>query len=264
MAIDLFLQPHDDPDKMAQLTQWNTFLQLPLGSDPQTFRLGWLDATKGRDQLAVFSPNSGPVSVDFLHGKKEHRRQFGGGKNQPIARALGLKHGHTPSIVDATAGMAGDAFVMASLGCSVTLIERSPIIAALLQDALQRGQDEGTEDTQAILKRMSLLNADAASTLPDISPAPEVVYLDPMYPEKKKRSAVKKEMQLLQALVGPDMDSTPLLDAALAVATERVVVKRPLKAPPLMSEKGILPTVNIQSPNTRYDVYVIKVISAQN
>ncbi|WP_024852012.1 class I SAM-dependent methyltransferase [Hydrogenovibrio kuenenii] len=238
------------------------------------FLLGWLNTNENvlPPRLALFSKKTGPVFIDFLGGKKNHRRQFGGGKGQPLARAVGASAEHPPKLIDATAGMGGDAFVFATLGCDVLMIERSPVIAALLQDALNRAKTElklehegqttrfdAEERTflEETIEHMSLVNADAADFLNNEKPDADVIYLDPMYPEKKKKAATNKEMTALQGLVGPDMDSSNLLEAALQVAKKRVVVKRPTKAEPIQLADGRLPSANIQSPNTRYDLYTL-------
>ncbi|MDQ7017408.1 MAG: class I SAM-dependent methyltransferase [Gammaproteobacteria bacterium] len=193
-------------------------------------------------------------SISFSSGKAAHRRQFGGGRNQPLARAIGLKKGATPSVVDATAGLGRDAFVLATLGCHVTMIERSPIIALLLQQALEEGSHNN--DIRSICQRLSLVNQDASDYLLNLPSEqhPEVIYLDPMYPGRQKKAQVKKEMQLLQTLLGKDLDSEQLLAAALKTAQKRVVVKRPKGAEPLT---GQAPHSCIESPNTRYDLYPI-------
>ena len=82
--------------------------------------------------LGLESPHHGAVTSDFVGGAARHRREFGGGAGQPVARAIGLKGSQRPQVVDATAGLGRDAFVMASLGCRVTLVERSPVAAALV------------------------------------------------------------------------------------------------------------------------------------
>ena len=212
-------------------------------------------------KLALLSADSGPVLVDFIGGKKNHRRQFGGGKGQPLARAIGIQQTTPPTILDATAGMGGDAFVFASLGCKVLMVERSPIVSALLQDALERANNAPDLEPEVsdIVQRLSLVNADSADYLLSAKPEVDVIYMDPMYPEKKKAASAKKEMKALQHLVGPDMDSEKLLDAALHTAKQRVVVKRPAKAPTI---NGIQPNSEISSPNTRYDIYSIKALKA--
>ena len=198
-------------------------------------------------------PAPGPVFIDFVSGKTAHRRQFGGGRGQPLARAIGLKSGRTPSVIDATAGLGRDAFVLATLGCEVRMVERSPIIAALLGDALMRAADD--PGVGEIVARMALLQGDARAQLTALpeSARPDVVYLDPMYPHREKSALVKKEMRIFRSLVGDDEDSAELLNAPRQVARNRVVVKRPAKAPTLDQTP---PSMTINSPNTRYDVYL--------
>ena len=246
-------------------------LGLALSRDlpaPAPMQMGWWQDPKQPTtengspdyKLALFPPNSGPVYIDFIHGKKNHRRQFGGGKGQPLARAV-LAQQH-PYIIDATAGMGGDGFVFASLGCQVTLIERSPIIAALLADAIERTQQPDTPaDIRAIMARITLIEADAAEYLATPGITADVIYCDPMYPDKKKTAAAPKEMQALQHLIGADQDSETLLAAALQTARKRVVVKRPKKAPSLI---GPAPDAHIASPNTRYDLYTRTRLTAPN
>lgn len=205
-----------------------------------------------QQKLAILSEHSGPVFIDFNEGKKAHRRQFGGGKNQPLTRAIGLSGKYKPSVLDATAGMGSDSFIFASLGCEVTLLERSKPIAEILNDALLRGRQD--PEISDILNRMTLVNADTTHYLLSTRPNIDVIYLDPMYPEKKKSAAPKKEMKLLQTLVA-DLDSEHLLNAARQTATYRVIVKRPKGAPYVGGQK---PQAEISSPNTRYDLYINK------
>lgn len=214
--------------------------------------LGWQ-----ADKLSLFTDAKTAVNIDFTAGKLLHRLKFGGGKGQPLARAVGLQKAlqnqAALTILDATAGLAGDSFVFASLGAHVTLIERNPFVALLIEDALIRAQAANIEALNPIIQRMTLFNTDGVQKLQQL-PAHDVVYLDPMYPEKKKSAAAKKGMQALQKLVGPDTDSQDLLASALTAAKKRVVVKRPKGAPPLIGPK---PSESIQSPNTRYDLYFI-------
>jgi len=223
---------------------------LPLESDLHErpdLLFGWY-----KNKLALFPNDSGPVFADFVEGKLAHRRQYGGGKKQPLARAIGLSSKNAPSVIDATAGMGRDSFVLASLGCVVKMIERSSVIAALLQDALDRAYQDS--EVSEIAGRLSLVFSDSYEYLSDAH-AEDVIYLDPMYPEKRKSAAVKKEMRVLQKLAGPDQDSHKLLAIALKKARHRVVVKRPKHAEPLY---GQIPNTTISSPNTRYDIYTIK------
>ena len=192
----------------------------------------------------------GAISVDFVHGRLAHRRQFGGGRGQPLARAIGLKAGANPSVVDATAGLGRDAFVLASLGAKVTLLERSPVVAALLRDGLARLASH--PEHAAIAANMQLMHTNAIAWLRQCTQPPEVVYLDPMYPVRDKSALVKKEMRVIRALVGADEDIVQLFEAARHCARRRVVVKRPKTAPPLTA---IQPSGCVESKNTRYEIY---------
>jgi 16S rRNA (guanine1516-N2)-methyltransferase len=195
------------------------------------------------------------IHVDFIEGALAHRQKYGGGKQQPLPKAAGMKQGQpAPSVLDLTAGLAKDAFILASLGCSVTMVERSPIVAALVQDAIQRASHEPT--FKPILQRgFRLVNANALDYLKTIAETerPDTIYLDPMYPERHKSALVKKNMQLLQKLLGPDEDSADVLTAALHVAKKRVVIKRPKGAEEISQYK---PAFCVESKNTRYDVYL--------
>nr|WP_086939227.1 class I SAM-dependent methyltransferase [Thaumasiovibrio occultus] len=198
-------------------------------------------------------PKLGAIFVDFVSGAVAHRRKFGGGRGQAIAKAVGLKQGKNPTVLDATAGLGRDAFVLASLGCKVMMIERHPVVAALLDDGLRRAQAD-SEIGGWMRERMSLLHAVSHQAMVDsVTEMPDVVYLDPMYPHKKKSALVKKEMRVFQSLVGSDDDADDLLTPALALATQRVVVKRPDYAEPLNNQ---VPSMAIETKKNRFDVYV--------
>jgi 16S rRNA (guanine1516-N2)-methyltransferase len=194
----------------------------------------------------------GPIRIDFVSGALAHRRRYGGGRSQPLARAAGMKPGFNPTVWDATAGLGRDGFVLASLGCRVTLCERSATLAALLQDALQRAD---ADIGGWVCRRLHLVHGDSSVLLQNLGGRrqPEVVYLDPMYPPGKEHVLVKKEMRALQELLGPDRDSDALLEIALSSARRRVVVKRPRRAGWLNAKK---PDTCIVSKKTRYDIYV--------
>jgi 16S rRNA (guanine1516-N2)-methyltransferase len=206
---------------------------------------------------------AGPVSVDFSHGASDHRRKFGGGKGQMIAKAVGLKGKFRPHVLDATAGLGGDAFVLASLGCSMTLLERSPIVHTLLADGLQRGRDWAAghdHELSAILTAMQLIHEDSLSYLVNLAEKdeeqrPDVIYLDPMFPERSKSAKVKKAMVAFHSVVGADADADGLLALALAGARYRVVVKRPTKAPFLADRT---PSYQLQGKSSRFDIYTLK------
>ena len=200
------------------------------------------------------------IKVDFTSGSLAHRQKYGGGKGQTIAKAIGMKKADSPiTILDVTAGLAKDAFVFACLGCKVTMLERHPIIAELVRDAINQARN--AENFIAIFQQgFSLIQTDALDYLTNLNnnskaSRPDVIYLDPMYPERKKSAAVKKNMQFLQKLTThySDKNESTLLPLALECATKRVVVKRPKGAPHLTSTQ---PTLTYESKITRYDVYI--------
>lgn len=202
------------------------------------------------------TPDINDLQIDFGSASNTYRRLHGGGRGQPIARAIGIKtYGLPLTILDATAGLGQDAFVLACLGCNVTMIERSPIIAKLLEDALQRGA--AVTDIQEIIARMHLIHADAITVLRDLSTynlqAPDVIYLDPMFPERTKSALVKKEMRALKQIIGDDPDAADLLHAACKVAKRRVVVKRPRNAEFL---GGVKPHSSQIGAANRFDLYM--------
>jgi len=224
--------------KPSQLTSSSLYLSLEAG----TLRL--LDAAR---------PKEGGVSVDFASDALDYRVKHGGGKQEFVARAVGIKGNETPTILDATGGLGRDAFILASLGCAVTLIERSPVVAALLESGLERAA-LNAELSDWLPQQLSLQHANSIEFMQNWAfEAPDVIYLDPMFPHRKKSAAVKKEMRLFQQLLGADPDSDALLLPAIALAKKRVVVKRPANAPNLANRK---PQATVSSKKHRFDIYL--------
>ncbi|THD47620.1 16S rRNA (guanine(1516)-N(2))-methyltransferase RsmJ, partial [Enterobacteriaceae bacterium ML5] len=220
MSVCLLCEEGADEGALSVLAQrWN------LTSDPDAVMA--LVLTPERLELRKRDePKLGAIFVDFVGGTLAHRRKFGGGRGEAVAKAVGVKGRYLPDVVDATAGLGRDAFVLASLGCKVRMLERNPVVAALLDDGLARGYRDA-EIGPWLRERMTLLHASSLTALSELSPKPEVVYLDPMYPHKQKSALVKKEMRVFQGLVGPDEDADGLLEPARRLATKRIVVKRP-------------------------------------
>ncbi len=229
--------------------------------DDQSFVLVLEPEGLGLQTLGEKSP--GVIRVDFVGGAVQHRRQFGGGKGQMIAKAVGLKSSFRPFVLDATAGLGKDAFVLATLGCTLQLHERNPVVFALLADGLQRAHRQASvEDFELreILARVSLQARDSLDYLRGLNEGadnkkPDVIYLDPMFPERQKSASVKKEMKAFHALVGEDPDASEMLELALAQVEYRVVVKRPRKAPFISQRK---PSFQLEGKSGRYDIYTVK------
>ncbi len=168
-----------------------------------------------------------------------------------LVRAARVRGVAAPTAVDATAGLGEDSLLLAAAGFTVTMYEKDPVIAALLQDALERAANE--PQLSAIVERMTLVEGDSVAALRAMGAAPDVVFLDPMFPERTKSAAVKKKFQLLHRLERPCEDERELLDAALAAGPRKVVIKRPPKGPCLA---GVRPSHAVAGKAVRYDVIV--------
>ena len=181
-----------------------------------------------------------------------HRRKFGGGRGEAVAKAVGIKGNDFPTVIDATAGLGRDAFVLAAIGCKVRLVERHPVVAALLEDGLARAYADA-EIGKFMQERMQLVAVSHIAQLDCEKEQADVVYLDPMYPHKQKSALVKKEMRVFQHLVGADLDADSLFLPAKALARKRMVVKRPDYAPFMAEMK---PDFSHTTKNHRFDIYL--------
>jgi 16S rRNA (guanine1516-N2)-methyltransferase len=208
----------------------------------------------------AFSKRFGPaIWADFVGGRLGHRASTPGGGAAMLRRAVGFKAAPW-QVCDATAGLARDAFLLASIGCAVTAIERSAVVAALVADGVARARQLADAAVLASLGRIQWIAADSRQwlaafnkngTVPD---RPDVVYLDPMFPARRKSALVKKEMRLCRLVAGDDGDAGELLELARSAATARVVVKRPVGAAPLA--EGV--AYEYAGRTIRYDVYLPK------
>jgi len=194
----------------------------------------------------------GPVWVDFGSARMRHRRRSAA--NEAVGRAVGVRKGKLPRVLDATAGLGRDAFVLADMGCSLALCEREIVLAELLHFGLQAARSSEDQWLRAVAERIELWPGDCltvpSSKLADV----DVIYLDPMFPQRDKSALVKKEMAVLKLLLGDPNDQEPaaLLRWARSQPVSRVVVKRPSKAPPVA---GTTPSHAITGKAVRYDVY---------
>ena len=168
-----------------------------------------------------------------------------------LVRAARVRGATSPVAVDATAGLGEDALLLAAAGFAVTLFERDHVIAALLRDALRRAQE--VPQLARVVERMELIEGDSVRGLRELGFVPDVVILDPMFPQRKKSAAVKKKLQLIQQLERPCTNEGELLRAALEARPRKVVVKRPAKGPCLA---GVEPSHTVAGKAVRYDVYV--------
>jgi len=192
------------------------------------------------------------LAVDFVGGRVGYRLRSNDARSHALLKATGVSAGRPLRVIDATAGLGRDAFLLASMGASVTLIERAPAVHALLARGLATARGASAE-LAAIVSRMTLIHGDARALLPGL--AADVVMVDPMHPERKKTALVKQEMRLLRQLVGDDPDVAELMQAALASHCKRVVLKWPLRAEPMPGLRK--PSWQFAGKTVRYDVFAI-------
>ncbi|MBI2384129.1 MAG: class I SAM-dependent methyltransferase [Gammaproteobacteria bacterium] len=214
-----------------------------LGEAARGFSFELREADGRLELRAPHHPRYGAVYADWA--SPEVRRRVAGGRRQLLARAVGLHKNPAPRVLDATAGLGRDGYVLAALGARVTLLERHPMVAALLRDALRRAAGEPAAAHIEVCEGQARDFFGRGNW--------DAIYLDPMYPDEGKAALAKKELQFLRELTGGDPDADALLEPALAAGPRRVVVKRPLKAPWLARRK---PDLELKGTQARFDVYV--------
>lgn len=192
----------------------------------------------------------GTLSIRGDFSRMIPRLKQGNLERELLVRAAKIKGAEHPSAIDATAGLGEDSILLASAGFNVTMFERNETIAALLEDAMKRASNDPTLADP--ISRMKLVIGSSVDGLESLDMEPDVVFLDPMFPEKRKSSSVKKKLQLLQLLEEPCDDEHRLFDAAKNANPLKIVVKRPLKGPWLANEK---PSHSQSGKAVRYDCY---------
>lgn len=242
------------PETASYLIGLAKRLNLPL-TDPSGPKFSYVLALRdSRLELRKESdPKTAPLSVDFLSGAVYYRFIHDQRINQPLAKAAGIKSGYRPTLLDATAGFGEDAFVLASLGCRVTMLERSKVIWALLADGISRCS-ENDRVKRIFDQRVTLKLVDSIEYLDSSETSYDTVFLDPMYPSQPKSPLNKQRMRMLREVVGDDSDTSELLTAALKRAVKRVAVKRPARAGHLDDRE---PSFVITAKSSRYDIYLI-------
>ncbi len=198
------------------------------------------------DKLSLKLQGFSLVFADF--SSEIWKKRKAEGKKQAIIRACKPAPGQ--KIIDVTAGWGRDGAILASFGAEVLMLERQPVMAMLLEDALDRRDSESQKQLQ-----LSLMQVDAKDYLKALRPEnyPDVIYLDPMHPVRQKSALVKKEMQILQQMIGADEDALELLQIAQQRVKQKVVVKWPQKLAPLLP-----PSTSVEGKTVRYDIYYSK------
>lgn len=201
------------------------------------------------------------TGITFVAGKQSLKGDF----NRMLNRVTG---GHLPHEIllkaakptgepgekgiDATAGLGEDAFILAACGYEMELFEHNPVTAVLLNDALIRARkDPSLKD---IAKRMTLKQGDSKELLSQVSYTPDIIYLDPMFPEKKKSAETKKKLQVLHQIESPCSDEIELVQAAMEVRPKKIIIKRP---PDCEYLAGVEPTYSVTRKAVRFDCIVM-------
>jgi len=173
-------------------------------------------------------------------------------RGELLVKAAKLSKGKEgPTAVDATAGFGEDSFLLAASGFFVTLFEYDKVIFELLRDAVERGKNN--PELSDILNRMTVVSGDSVEGMKRLDFTPDVVYLDPMFPERNKSGLIKKKFQLLQKLETPCDNGEELLSSAISTGAHKIIIKRPLKGAPLTAHK---PSYTIEGKAILYDVIV--------
>lgn len=214
----------------------------------------WSHLVLNERGVTYVDPALGPLYIDVVGDTQNYRKSQHKGKQELISKALGLAKGD-PEIWDMTFGLGQDSIFLAEIGAKVRGFERNPMIFLLMTDGLERAKGRFP-----LLKNLKLTFMDSVELLRQnqlelknigLNEWPDAMYLDPMFPQKKKSALPRKEMQIFRKLAGDDLDSLELLEFAFLKAKDRIVIKRPVKAPDLKPGK-----VHSYEGNTvRFDVY---------
>ncbi|MBF0425167.1 MAG: class I SAM-dependent methyltransferase [Magnetococcales bacterium] len=245
-----------EPSLLLAAEQLAQSLGLPLaGPGGKGYPLLLVRTPERLELRVVEARGEGPIHVHFAAEDRPGRLRGGRGGHRQLIAAMGShRRSFSPRVLDATAGLGRDGFILACSGYRVTMVERSPIVAALLADGLERARGDA-RIAPVVTANLTLLHADALQVMSTTTAdaRPEVVYLDPMHPPRVKSALVRKEMRRLRAIVGDDADARLLFAAALDHARERVVVKRPRQAESITARA---PSYVLTGRSTRYDIYL--------
>lgn len=240
-----FPETESDQQQALLLAKVLSLPVIPL-TETKQYHYG-LSVLNGILRLKAYQEKFNPIVIDFSQGEYLQRTKQLSQKSELIAKAVGIKKDYRPDVIDATAGLALDAYILACFGCQVTMLERSPIMQVLLENAIAQTLDDSLQS------RLQLVKMDAIDYLKKLTVKVDVIYLDPMFPERNKSALVKKEMRVLKNIVGQDVDAEELFLLAMTKAKKRIVVKRPKLAPYLNHQK---PDIQYHSGPMRFDVYV--------
>lgn len=223
------------------------------------------DGMNGSECIELILKLPSGLSLQVNFNDKRYHRQFSPGKDL-LCRACGWHLGFR-RIWDITAGLAVDSSMLAQAGFQVVALERNKYLALMLRHARQsllsyqkksisesEREDKSVESSIHFLERITFVWVESKDFLSKENKDrldPEVIYYDPMYPAKNKTALPSKEMQILREINGVNEEDVEILKKAMALGVKRVVVKRPLKAKPILEK----PKFQLSSKLVRYDIY---------
>ena len=190
-----------------------------------------------------------PLSVDYGSPSLRLRQKKISAKGELLVRAVKEKPG--ARVLDMTAGLGTDAFILASYGHDVTMLERSKTVYLLVKDALKRARQDA--ELKPVVARLTLHHWDSTRPfLPAIGF--DAALVDPMFDEKKKSALPPGNMQMLQAFLGRGAELQPFLTAAQELSIRRTIVKRPRldRAP---AKNAVRPVYQLTGRSSRLDVF---------
>ena len=158
-----------------------------------------------------------------------------------LYRAAGLSVGNNSGvkILDACAVFGIDGLALARQA-QVTLYERQPVVFVMLLEFAAR-----------VGVKVDIRQGDGLAAM-SVEAAWDVIYLDPMFPQRNKKALPSRPMQHLRGLsAGAEnlvLDS--VLEIALAGVNDRVVLKRRVRDPVIGQ-----PNYSLGGKTVRFDVY---------
>lgn len=238
-----------DPGKMSEAEETAGKLKIPVLTDLSEHDESEDHLELSADGLGLYCDGM-KITGDFAKLKRRTDR-----KNictEMLLKAVRFKNSDGPyTVLDATAGLGDDSFIMAAAGNTVTMYEYDALIAAMLRDALKRA--EADSDLSDTVSRMELREENSIEAMKTVRGQYDIIYLDPMFPSKKKSALAKRKFQLLHTVEPPCENGDEMLKAAIEAQPKKIIIKRPVKGEYLA---GVAPSYSLSGNAIRYDCLV--------
>ena len=158
-----------------------------------------------------------PVSImiDFFDKRMNNKiKQRLSGKKDIFHKLFPKKNS---TLLDCTAGYGRDGYILRSMGFNVTMIENSPIISLLLNDALKKLK----------LSDFIMYHGNSYDYLSHSEKYYDYIYIDFMFNKLKKNSLSSKNDETLKLISFQENDKNNIIRLAIKKSNSRVVVKEP-------------------------------------